>query len=113
MLGAIDAALPIKVYSEYYQVVDNLNDPTRYVFVKDPAEATILWTSLSYIDIVQFKEINTFYNCQFNFEAALVTKNHLANLIRTTLSPEDQHIIPESFVLDESLPAFVGRYLEK
>lgn len=40
-------------------------------------------------------------------------KHHLANLIRTTLKAEDLHIIPETYVLDEYLPSFVGRFLEK
>jgi len=37
-------------------------------------------------------------------------KNHLANLVRCTL--KDPSIIQETFILDDFLPAFVGRYLQ-
>lgn len=51
------------------------------------------------------------YLNQFQFEAAFVAKHHLANLIRNTLPySEENGVIMESFVLNESLPAFVGRF---
>ena len=40
-------------------------------------------------------------------------KHFLANMVRLTLKPEDQHIIQESIVLDDYLPAFIGSYQEK
>lgn len=43
----------------------------------------------------------------------MVRKDHLANLVRTVLKNEDQNIIQETFVLDDYLPAFVGRFHEK
>lgn len=120
-LPAIDAGgavqLPIKVYSDYVKVLENLNDPSRFQFVENPAEALIFWSSLDYYEIVrsQVKDIvdeNKFYLNQFHYEAAFVNKQHLANLIRLTLSPKDREIIQETFVINESLPAFVGRYQE-
>lgn len=54
-----------------------------------------------------------FYLNKFQYEAAYVAKHHLANLIRTVFSYPMTAIIQETFVLDESLPAFVGRFQER
>jgi len=40
-------------------------------------------------------------------------KNHLATLVKTTLNDEDQDIIQETYILNDYLPAFIGRYNEK
>lgn len=39
-------------------------------------------------------------------------KNHLAQLVQTTLSEKDQDVIQETFILNDYLPAFMGRYQE-
>jgi Tubulin-tyrosine ligase family len=54
-----------------------------------------------------------FYLNQFQFEAAFVAKHHLANLVRSTLSYPESEVIQETYVLNESLPAFVGRFNER
>ena len=53
---------------------------------------------MDYFSIVQnqvkdFVDESKFYLNQFEFEAAFVAKNHLANMIRTTLSEADREII--------------------
>lgn len=84
----------------------------------NPAEALIFWSSLDYYEIVRsqvkdFVNEKTFYLNQFQYEAALVNKHHLANLVRLTLTGEDKDVIQETFVINESLPAFVGRFQER
>jgi hypothetical protein len=86
--------------------------------VENPAEALIFWSSLDYYEIVRsqvkdFVNEKTFYLNQFQYEAALVNKHHLANLVRLTLTGEDKDVIQETFVINESLPAFVGRFQER
>lgn len=115
--GAGQHQLPIKVYSDYVQVLENLTDKTRFELVENPKDALIFWSSMDYYQIVQsqFKGIvdeSKFYLNQFQFEAAFVAKDHLANLVRTTLG-SDSTVIQESYVLNESLPAFVGRFQER
>jgi tubulin--tyrosine ligase-like protein 12 len=56
---------------------------------------------------------STFYLNQFYYEAAYVNKHHLANLVRLTLTGDDREVIQETFVLNESLPVFVGRFQER
>lgn len=51
------------------------------------------------------------YINQFEYEASLVMKHHLANTVRT--AAKDQSIIQETYVLNDYLPAFVGRFQEK
>ena len=85
--------MPIKVFSDYIQVVDNLTNP-RFKLVDNPKDALIFWSSMDYYEVVksQVKDMvdeNTFYLNQFQFEAAFVAKNHLANLIRLTLPATD------------------------
>jgi hypothetical protein len=46
-------ALPIKVFSDYVQVLENLNDPARYTLVDSPQDALIFWSSMDYYSIVQ------------------------------------------------------------
>lgn len=56
-LGAIDAGTevqkPIKVYSDYVQVVENLTDKARFELVENPKDALIFWSSLDYYEIVR------------------------------------------------------------
>ncbi len=56
-LGSIDSGansqLPIKVYSDYALVVDNLSDKTRFQLVENPKDALIFWSSLDYYEIVR------------------------------------------------------------
>jgi hypothetical protein len=52
---SIDAGgrqIPIKVYSDYVQVLENLKDTKRYQIVDSPKEALIFWSSLDYYSIV-------------------------------------------------------------
>lgn len=119
-VGSIDAHghLPIKVYSDYIQVLNNLTDKSRYELVENPADALIFWSSMDYYEVVrtQVKDIvdeSKFYLNQFQYEAAYVNKHHLANMVRLTLSGADKDVIQETFVLNDSLPAFVGRFQEK
>lgn len=112
------ASLPIKVYADYVQVLENLTDKARFQLVDDPKEALIFWSTMDYYSLVQSQmkglvDESKFYLNQFQFEAAVVGKHHLANLIRTTLGEADCQIIQETFVLNESLPAFVGRFQER
>ena len=121
-IPAIDAGgvnqLPIKVYSDYVQVLENLKDPARFVLIDSPQDALIFWSSLDYYSIVQSQvagmvDESKFYLNQFQYEAAYVAKHHLANLIRTTFVYPLNEVIQETFVLNESLPAFVGRFQER
>jgi tubulin--tyrosine ligase-like protein 12 len=81
--------------------------------IDDPNQAEIIWSTLDYYNLLKQQitvDQSKQYINQFEFEAALVMKNHLANLIRFTL--KDQSIIQETFILNDFLPAFVGRYKE-
>ena len=53
------------------------------------------------------------YLNQFQNETSYVMKHHLANLIRLHLNEEDQHVIQETFILNDYLPSFVGRFHER
>ena len=73
-LGSIDSgsasALPIKVYSDYVQVVENLTDKSRFQLVDSPKDALIFWSSLDYYEIVRSQvahlvDESTFYLNQF------------------------------------------------
>ena len=101
-LGSIDSGsssgLPIKVYSDYVQVLENLSDKTRFQLVDNPKDALIFWSSLDYYEIVRSQvahlvDESTFYLNQFQYEAAYVNKHHLANLVRLTLAGEDKEVI--------------------
>jgi hypothetical protein len=66
--SSIDAqgSLPIKVYSDYIQVINNLTDKSRYELVENPSDALIFWSSMDYYEVVraQVKDIvdeNKFY----------------------------------------------------
>jgi tubulin--tyrosine ligase-like protein 12 len=98
--------------------LEHLTDKTRFELVENPKDALIFWSSMDYYSIVQNQmkglvDESKFYLNQFQFEAALVAKHHLANLVRTTLGEVEGQVIQETYVLNESLPAFVGRFQER
>jgi tubulin--tyrosine ligase-like protein 12 len=73
---------------------------------------------MDYYSIVQSQfagvvDESKFYLNQFQYEASFVAKNHLANLIRTILSYPFNEVIQETYVLNESLRGFVGRFQER
>lgn len=86
---------------------------SRFVLTEDPNEATIIWSTMDYYNILRpqitIDESKKYLN-QFPYEGSFVMKHHLANLIRFTLNEEDQNVIQETFVLEDYLPAFVGRF---
>ncbi len=47
------ASLPIKVYADYVQVLENLSDKTRFQLVDDPKQALIFWSTMDYYSLVQ------------------------------------------------------------
>jgi hypothetical protein len=84
--------------------------------IEDPFAAQVAWITVDYYvtlrNQIKLNEDIKYFN-QFQFEGSLVMKNHLATLVKTTLNDEDQNIIQETFILNDYLPAFIGRYLEK
>lgn len=83
--------LPIKVYTDYISIQDNVNDK-RFELIEDPFQAQIAWVTVDYYNIIRKKiqlDEKTQYFNQFQYEGSLVMKHYLANLVRTILAEED------------------------
>ena len=104
---------PIPVYTDYDRVKEYLTDP-RFKLVDDYKDAKILWLSWEY-EQKKFVEwgldLSTVYVNWFKNEGALVIKNHIANMINTTL--KDRGCIMETYDLQGQLPVFIGAYNDR
>lgn len=101
------------MYTDYERIAEFLTDK-RFKIVDDVKEAKILWLAWDY-EQKNFKswgidESNTYVSF-YKKEGALVIKNHLANLINSTLI--DRSCIKETYDLESHLPCFIGTFLDR
>ena len=79
--------------------------------MEDAKEAKIVWLSFDYALSSYKIDKSKVYINQFNHEAALVNKAHLANMVYSTLI--DTSCIMETYDLETKLPCFIGAFLER
>ena len=93
-------------------MVKHLKDP-RFKLVTDPKEAKIFWLTSAIreednaLSSYGVQESECYFN-YFKAEQALVSKDHIAQLVKSTL--KDRSCIMETFDLAWELPCFIGAF---
>ena len=85
---------PIPVYSDYEFLVKSLTYE-KYKIVEDPKQAKIQWLSTDYEQkkFYDWGDLSNTYKSWFEKEGALVSKNHLAGLVNSTLCEPEKSCI--------------------